>query len=81
MLDGKAYYHALRGNQLTYKALWRLRWPMFNSWVAEHGHENDMAVKVFAQSLGQVFKKHKNADHRAKLSTAIDHMSDALRSA
>jgi len=27
MLDGKAYYRDVRGHQLIYNALWRLRWP------------------------------------------------------
>ena len=30
--------------------------------------------------LGQVLKKHNNADHRAQLCTAIDQLSDVLRS-
>ena len=29
--------------------------------------------------MGQVFKNHNNADHTAKLCTAIDQLSDALR--
>jgi len=29
MLDGKAYYRAVRGHKLTYEALWHLKWPMF----------------------------------------------------
>ena len=44
MLDGKAYYCAVRGHQLTYEALWHLKWPRFKSWLAEHGHEHDVAV-------------------------------------
>jgi len=53
---------------------------MFMSWLAEHGHEHDVAVEEFALSVGQVLKKHYNADHRTKLCTAINQMSDALRS-
>jgi len=81
MLDGKAYYRAVRGHQLTYEAVWHLKWPIFKSWLAEHSHEYDVAVEDFAQIVCQVFKKQKNnADHRAKLCTAINHLSDALRS-
>jgi len=58
----------------------RTKWPLFNSWLAEHGHEHDVAVEEFAQSVGHVFKKHNNADHREKLCTAIDYLSYALRS-
>ena len=71
MLDCKAYYHTVRGHQLTYVALWPLKWPMFKSWLA-------VAVDEFAQSVGQVFKKHNNTDHRAKLYTTIDQPSDGL---
>jgi len=53
---------------------------MFKSWLAEHGHEHDITVEKFAQIVGQAFKKHTNADHGAILYTAIDNMSDALRS-
>ena len=38
MLDGKAYYRAVRGHQLTYEALWHIKWPMFGLWLADNGH-------------------------------------------
>ena len=41
---------------------------------AEHGNEHDVAVAEYVQSVGQVFKNHSNAEHIAKLCTAIDHM-------
>jgi len=59
---------------------WYLKWPIFKSWLVEYGHEHDVVVEEFAQSLGQVFKKDNNADHIAKLCTAIDQLSDVLRS-
>ena len=34
-----------RGHQHTYKALWHLKWPMFKSWLAEHGYEHDVIVE------------------------------------
>ena len=40
---------------------------MFKSWLAEHGHEHDVEVEEFAQSVGQLLKKQHNADHRANL--------------
>ena len=80
MLDGKAYYCDVTGHQLTYEALWHLKWPMVKSWLAEHGHEHEVVVEEFAHIVGQMLKKHNNAEHRAKLCTAIDHLSDALRS-
>ena len=45
MLEVKAYLRAVRGHQLTYEALWHLKWPMFKSRLAEHGHEHDVAVE------------------------------------
>jgi len=48
--------------------------------LAEHGHEHDVAVKEVTQSVGQMLKKHNNADHRAKLCPAIDQLLDAFRS-
>ena len=31
MLDGMAYYGAVRGHQLTYKVVWHLKWSVFKS--------------------------------------------------
>jgi len=39
-----------------------------------------VAVEEFVQSVGQVLNKHNKADHRTKLCTAIDNLSDVLRS-
>ena len=33
MLEGKAYYRALRGHQLTYEAMYRIKWASFRQWV------------------------------------------------
>jgi len=80
MLDSKAHYCAVREHQLTYEALRHPKWSIFKSWLTGHGHEHDVAVKEFAQSVDQVLKKYKNADHREKLYTTIDQLSEALRS-
>jgi len=32
-LEGKHYYRAVRGHQLTYEALWRLKWRYFEKWL------------------------------------------------
>jgi len=48
MLDGKAYYRAVRGHQRTYEAPWNPNWPMFKSWLAEYDHEHNLAVEEFA---------------------------------
>jgi len=28
MLNGKAYYHGVRGHRLAYEAHWRIKWQM-----------------------------------------------------
>jgi len=50
---------------------------MFKSWLAYNGHEHDVAVEEFAQSVGQVLKDN-NADHRTQFCTVINQPSDAL---
>jgi len=39
--------------------------------MVEHGHEHDVVVEEFAQSVYRVFKKQNSAHHRTKLFTAI----------
>ena len=34
VLEGKAYYRAVRGHLLTYEALWHLRLQYFREWLA-----------------------------------------------
>ena len=67
MLDCKPYYPVVRGHQFAYEAIWHLKQTMFKSWLAEHGHEHDVAVEELAKSVGQLMKKHNTAGHRAKL--------------
>ncbi len=53
MLDGKAYYQAVRGRQLIYEALWHIKWPMFGLWLADNGHSHDVDVQAHARNYGQ----------------------------
>ena len=40
----------------------------FRSWLDEYGHEHDVAVEEFVQSVGKLLKKYNNADdYRATL--------------
>ena len=50
MLDGKAYYRAVRGHQLTYEVLWHIKWPMFGLWLADNGHSHEVDVQAFSSS-------------------------------
>ena len=58
-LDVKPYYmyHASRGHQLTYVALWYKTWPRFKLWLAENCHNHDMGVKPQAPNLTKLFVK------------------------
>ena len=38
-LEGKHYYRAVRGHQLTYEALWRLKWRYFEKWLLATNRE------------------------------------------
>lgn len=35
ILEGKAYYRAVRGHTIALEALWRTRWKMFCEWLGE----------------------------------------------
>ena len=58
-LDVKPYYmyHASRGHQLTYEALWYKTWQRFKLWMAENCHNHDMGVKPQALKLTKLFLK------------------------
>ena len=32
VLEGKAFYRAVRGHMLAYESLWRIRWRKFLEW-------------------------------------------------
>ena len=51
MLSGKAYYRAMRGHQLTYAALWIIKWAMFESWLLKHGRQDCVGVKESAEHM------------------------------
>ena len=80
MLDGKAYYHAVRGHQLTYEALWQIRWPLFESWLAENEHQNCVEVKELAQNVSKLFKERRGDNFRVDLQTAVNQLTDVLSS-
>ena len=56
MLDGKAYYHAVSGHQLTYEALWHIKWPMFGLWLADNGHIHEVDVQADGRNVAKVFQ-------------------------
>ena len=46
MLDGKAYYRAVRGHTLAYEALFRIQWNHFMKWVTKEKKENCINIQV-----------------------------------
>ena len=41
IMEGKAYYRAVRGHTLAYEALWRIRWKLFEAWLEESTQKLD----------------------------------------
>ena len=46
MMEGKAYYRAVRGHTLTYEALWQMYWRLFSSWLKDTGQDANLTTKV-----------------------------------
>ncbi|WAR24223.1 P52K-like protein [Mya arenaria] len=62
MMEGKAYYRAVRAHILTYEALWRLRWTMFRSWLHQKagGTSTDVGeMEASSTDLVNIFKTSK----------------------
>ncbi|XP_071479491.1 uncharacterized protein [Diadema antillarum] len=57
MLDGKAYYRAVRGHQLTYEALWRIKWPLFQKWLSVNSAERGLHLSGLAKDVTRSFKE------------------------
>ena len=53
MLDGKAYDRAVRGHQLTYEALWHIKWPMFGLWLADNSHSHEVDFQADARNVAK----------------------------
>ena len=77
MLDGKAYYRAMRGHQLTCEALWHIKRPMFGLWLADNGHSHEVNVPADARNVAKVFQK-SDGNCRAELCETFDKPSDIL---
>ena len=75
MLEGKAYYRAVRAHRLTYEALWTIKWPMFETWLQENDYMEDLDIKRLVQKVSGQFCK--NA-RRAEVSNAVDDLTKAL---
>lgn len=79
MLDGKAYYRAVRGHQMTYETVWHIKRPKFEVWMAESGHEHELDIKSLAHKVSNVFQERDDSD-REELCNAVDQLSDVCSS-
>ena len=46
MLEGKAYYRAVRGYVMAYEALCQIKWKLFRSWAGERSSLQDLDDEV-----------------------------------
>ena len=75
MLAGKAYYRAVRRHQLTYEALWRIKWAMVKSWLQEHNLSEELDVSDFAKSIVLLFQnKTRNEGANEHLCATMDEL-------
>ena len=56
VLEGKAYYRAVRGHMLAYEALWRIRWRMFLDWLTTHQDKALGDLENIASPTVELFK-------------------------
>lgn len=56
VLDGKAYYRAVRGHLLTYEALWRLKWRMFQTWLQNKNEADLRDLEPALQDVSEAFE-------------------------
>ena len=56
VLEGKAYYRAVRGHMLAYESLWRIRWRMFRDWLAKYHEKALECLESVASPVVELFK-------------------------
>ena len=80
MIEGKAHYRAVRGHQLTCEALWRTKWQLFESWLADKGLQTDAHITNLAQKVSDLFNTDKKHEVREDFRTAVDNLAKTMRS-
>jgi hypothetical protein len=66
MMEGKAYYRAVRAHTLTYEALWQIYWRLFSSWLENTGQDANLTTKVIG--IVEAFDSDKlGMDHEVKM--------------
>lgn len=51
VLKGKVWNRVIRAHKLSYEALWRVLWPLFQAWSEENGKDVDSHLKESAKQL------------------------------
>ena len=74
-MDGKAYYRAVRGHMLTYKALWQLHWHLFCLWLTETDRNISLSTKV--ESTIENFST-SSTGNNDDIQTSVNHVIEAL---
>jgi len=75
VMEGKAYYRAVRGHLLTYEALWRLKWRYFEVWLSEN-HKDIPVLQQTICNLQTIFSgNHRTRDH---IKAACTSLSESL---
>ena len=78
MMDGKAYYRAVRAHQLTYEAPWWIKWEMFEAWLtANDGHDIDIQITDLALKISQLFKQ-TDGGNRTDICDAVNQLSSTI---
>ena len=78
MLEGKAYYRAVRGHLLTYEALWHTKWQVFVAWLLERGHGNEQPIKELTQEVCKVFQD-SSTNRKSECSSRVQKLSAFFR--
>ena len=75
MMEGKAYYRAVRGHTLAYEALWRFWWTKFMEWVGESEHLTEIQAQV--KKLEELFHERK-AEYNDEIHLMVNELCEVL---
>ena len=76
MMDGKAYYRAVRGHTLAYEALWRIKWEKFQEWLVLNNHNLDLDEEI---SRVAILFNRKETGYSSDITDAVYGLSSILR--
>ena len=76
MMDGKAYYRAVRGHTLAYEALSRIRWEHVLEWMKAEG-KYEGAYEAEVEKVTTLFKKDRKG-YDGDICDAVKDLTEAL---